>query len=588
MATTSDPQLHGQQESTAPTSDNGLVQIELLPKEAAGQTHHYQRAQVKPFLTSEKKTTTILFGHLTERHEAMIQAVFQNSGYLCEPLPKPAQSTYQIGKEYCNNGLCNPAYFTAGSLVEYLQELESQGKTRDEIVRDYCYFTASGCGPCRFGMYESEYQRALESAGYHGFRVLTFQSNKGVYQKEKTGIEYTVDFGLGMFLSLHLGDVLYQLPYAIRPYEVNPGETDRVIDEATRDIAEFLRTRKHWDVSEDAAGWVQKLTSKKSVRKWTNVWGKFYRHCFGDDFKALLEKWAARINDIEVDMLRAKPRVKVIGEFYSGIAEGACNFDMFRFLEGEGAQAAVDPIASLVLYWIYQPKLNSIRRRGLDVPYPDASKFAIRKRLANWMSYRKKEWLLSFADFMWAWQYHRVADRMGGRVLGHLIPQEKLDKLAKPFYNPLLRGGEGHLEVGKAIYYATEQKAHMILSLKPFGCMPSTQSDGVQAAVMSAYPDMLFLPIETSGEGEINALSRFQMVLAEARRKCKREFETALSESGYTLEEIREYVASNRDLRRPMNELRKRKGIVGTAAAFATNVAKQMRAEGVQSRRRAA
>ena len=45
----------------------------------------------------------------------------------------------------------------------------------------------------------------------------------------------------------------------------------------------------------------------------------------------------------------------------------------------------------------------------------------------------------------------------------------------------------------------------MVLSLKPFGCMPSTQSDGAQAAVVSHFKDMIYLPIETSGEGEMNA-----------------------------------------------------------------------------------
>ena len=45
----------------------------------------------------------------------------------------------------------------------------------------------------------------------------------------------------------------------------------------------------------------------------------------------------------------------------------------------------------------------------------------------------------------------------------------------------------------------------MVLSLKPFGCMPSTQSDGAQSAVVSNYKEMIYLPVETSGEGEINA-----------------------------------------------------------------------------------
>ena len=64
----------------------------------------------------------------------------------------------------------------------------------------------------------------------------------------------------------------------------------------------------------------------------------------------------------------------------------------------------------------------------------------------------------------------------------------------------------------------------MVLSLKPFGCMPSTQSDGVQSAVSNHYKNMIFLPIETSGEGDVNAHSRVQMALGEAKAKAKAEF----------------------------------------------------------------
>ena len=70
----------------------------------------------------------------------------------------------------------------------------------------------------------------------------------------------------------------------------------------------------------------------------------------------------------------------------------------------------------------------------------------------------------------------------------------------------------------------------MVLSLKPFGCMPSTQSDGAQSAVVSHFKDMIYLPIETSGEGEINAHSRVQMALGEAKTKAKREFAETLEQ----------------------------------------------------------
>ena len=83
------------------------------------------------------------------------------------------------------------------------------------------------------------------------------------------------------------------------------------------------------------------------------------------------------------------------------------------------------------------------------------------------------------------------------------------------------------------------KQAHMVLSLKPFGCMPSSQSDGVQSAVMNHFKDMIFLPIETSGEGEINAHSRVQMALGEAKAKAKAEFQQALESTGKRLDDIR-------------------------------------------------
>ena len=83
----------------------------------------------------------------------------------------------------------------------------------------------------------------------------------------------------------------------------------------------------------------------------------------------------------------------------------------------------------------------------------------------------------------------------------------------------------------------------MVLAFKPFGCMPSSQSDGVQSAVVNRFREMIFLPIETSGEGEINAHSRVQMALGEAKIKAKTEFEQALASTGKRLEDIKAYAA---------------------------------------------
>jgi predicted nucleotide-binding protein (sugar kinase/HSP70/actin superfamily) len=103
-----------------------------------------------------------------------------------------------LGKEYGNNGQCNPTYFTVGNLVQFLQGLETEGKTRQEIIDNYIFLTAGACGPCRFGMYEAEYRLALRNSGFDGFRVLLFQQSGGLNQAEaKAGLEMNLDFFLG-------------------------------------------------------------------------------------------------------------------------------------------------------------------------------------------------------------------------------------------------------------------------------------------------------------------------------------------------------------------------------------------------------
>ena len=49
------------------------------------------------------------------------------------------------------------------------------------------FLTAGACGPCRFGMYVTEYRKALRDAGFDGFRVMLFQQKGGL--KQATGDE---------------------------------------------------------------------------------------------------------------------------------------------------------------------------------------------------------------------------------------------------------------------------------------------------------------------------------------------------------------------------------------------------------------
>jgi predicted nucleotide-binding protein (sugar kinase/HSP70/actin superfamily) len=534
---------------------------------------HYRRPVERPFLAAERDRTTILIGGLTRRHEEFIKAVFAGSGHQCEILPTPDYEAFQIGKEFGNNGQCSPAYFTAGSLIQYLKNLESEGLSRQEIAERYIFFTAGSCGPCRFGMYAAEYRLALRNAGFDGFRVLRFQQDDGIKQKaEEPGLRYTLDFGLGMLKGLYLADALNDMAHNIRPFEVNPGETDRVMDACVREICDHLRTYKVLDVHERMTDRRSAFLARhKTLRTTLNVLHKFREHLHGQAFREVLERCVERINGIELDRTRVKPLVKIIGEFWAQTTEGGGNYRMFEFLENEGAHVQPEAIGTWICYLLAHAVLQMHPRRGMDGQCVEPGRWNLGQRLANEISFQKKRALLWFGEWLYSDQYHRVISYLGG-MAHRLVSQEKLIELANPFYDPLARGGEGYLEVGKNIYYTQHKLCHMVLSLKPFGCMPSSQSDGVQSAVVNRFKDMIFLPIETSGEGEVNAHSRAQMALGEAKAKAKAEFHEALSSTGRSIGEIREFAGRHPELRKPLYKVPHRPGVAGIAANFVLHV----------------
>jgi predicted nucleotide-binding protein (sugar kinase/HSP70/actin superfamily) len=549
-----------------------------LMKEAGwngGNTHHFRRPVERPFTANERGKVTILIGGLTWKHEEVMQAVFEGCGYKCKILPVPNVAAFQLGKEYGNNGQCNPTYFTVGNLVQYLQGLEAGGVSRQEIIDHYVFFTAGSCGPCRFGMYEAEYRLALQNAGFDGFRVLLFQQNDGIQAASgEPGLKFTVDFGMGMFNALNLGDIMNEMIYRIRPYEVNQGETDRVFREAVDRLCRLLRERKPFEDHEDLPRWVSRKISRHKGAGWeklVNSLGKVWEHLYGSAYKECLRDTHDQLGRIEVDRLRVKPVVKIIGEFWAQITEGDGNFNMFAFLEREGAQVLVEPIATWIMYMMYQVKERARERKSLEARYKEAAWYELHKRVLNELHFRKKWAMLTVGEAVYARQYHRVVEALGD-IAHHLVPQREMADLAQPFYNQFARGGEGHLEVGKNIYYTRHRLCHMVLALKPFGCMPSTQSDGAQSAVANHFKEMIFLPIETSGEGEINAHSRVQMALGEAKVKARTEFERALESTGKKLEDIKSYVADRAELRNLFYQVPQREGVTGVAANFVLHV----------------
>ena len=305
------------------------------------EVHHFKRPTERPFTADQRAHTTLLFGGLTWKHEKLVHGALEGLGYRAEAVPTPNVKAFQTGKEYGNNGQCNPTYFTVGNLVQYLQTLEEQGIPKQEIIDRYVFFTAGACGPCRFGMYEAEYRLALRNAGFDGFRVLLFQQSGGLSQSDaEAGLEMNLDFFLGILNALNCGDVMNEVAYALRPFEIEPGAADRALDSGMDYLHEVFRKKQPWKLEQGLGKYLGGFSDTAEYV------GKFVKQLKGDEYIPALEHCRDIFNSVEVDRLRVKPIVKITGEFWAQTTEGDGNFNVFKFLEREGAQVLVEPIGT--------------------------------------------------------------------------------------------------------------------------------------------------------------------------------------------------------------------------------------------------
>src|SRR6185369_13167418 len=124
--------------------------------------------------------------------------------------------------------------------------------------------------------------------------------------------------------------------YRVRPYEVEPGATDRALEQIKKNIYNALATQK---------GFIQALWSARTL-----------------------------IGQVKVDKLRAKPKVSIIGEFWAMTTEGDGNYQLQRFLESEGAEADIQLTTAWILYTIWEGRNDTKQRK--DLKGQDVSKYA--------------------------------------------------------------------------------------------------------------------------------------------------------------------------------------------------------------------
>jgi len=436
----------------------------------------------QPIQYAPKSETIMLFGGLTILQDKLIQAALESLGENFISLPNPNFESFQKGKAFGNRGQCNPTYFTVGNLVKYLQNLrDKKGLSAKEIVEKYVYVTAGGCGPCRFGMYITEYKKALKDAGFEGFRITSFEHDKGIFQGDNIEdkiLNFTPKFFITLVKSVIIGDIINILGYKMRPYEIKAGSVDAAMQNCRTIISNAF---------------LEKISLIKALWKCRSV-----------------------LKEVKLDRLQPKAKVMVMGEFWAAMTEGDGNYNLHRFLEAEGAECIPQPIINRLMLSIWEAERALHKKEMLQVEGAKKVDF----------SFVKTRVLIKIGKQAVKTHFNLYAKTIG--LHDYEIPNmEKLAHLAQEYYTLDCEGGEGHLEVAHLIESVKYNIAHLVISVKPFGCMPSSSvSDGVQTLITSRFPQANFLSIETSGEGAANFYSRVQMALFKAKQTAKEEFES--------------------------------------------------------------
>lgn len=432
-----------------------------------------------PWLRKDKKKVTILYNFVERRKSFFLRAHFERFGYIYKDLGDHVAEDVRWGKEYGNRMECNPMYFTSGSIIKNLFKIEKEtGLSKEEIVKKYVFLSGGGqCGPCRYGMYPQEYLKVLNDTGFKGFRILIFSSDI-IQDPQPKGSAFTFSllFKIDILCALILADLIHIAECALRPYAKDKKQALDTIEKAEEMLLNAFRSPFFL------------ITVPLTLKKVSKMFAAIPCH----DKKL--------------------PKIFVTGEFFANLAHNEGNYNLRRFIMDEGCEVYPGLFTQRVLYDNWRRSCEA--KRGV--------RFASSAKEKTFHSSALRKQNVSTTIVKWFWKSWKKAFNpaaFGGHA--EMLDLDELAELGRPYYHPEIFGGEGNLEIGEAIHYADTIDG--FISSKPFGCMPSSGvSDGVQAKIMSMYPQLNFLSIETSGDNEVSILSRVSMLLFKAKQNVNK------------------------------------------------------------------
>ncbi len=346
----------------------------------------------------------------TESSQA-VAAVFQSVGVQAEVMPTKTTESNYYSRKYLITNNCLPMHILFGDCMAWIHQ-----KQREEMDpnRELALFIPMAGGPCRLGQYHIITRQFLVQSGFHKVLIVKPAAyldweNLPLPAKERGQIRK------GLAKASIFGDILYNARLRTRPYERNPGETDRVVGQIHQELLTLIAS--------------------------------------GSDFKAmknLMHQAAQRIQAIPVSNVRY-PKVGMFGEIYVRSHPGS-NEDSIRKLEGHKLEIVPRLTADMLEY-------NNKMQTAAFLKERRYSSWLLSLMKGLYMHKVEKAFMAPFSEYL--------KDREQKR------PIEIYNLLRKKNIFDIRIKGEAGISIGVSYMFMNDnpEDLHGVYHLEPFGCM---------------------------------------------------------------------------------------------------------------------
>ncbi len=406
-------------------------------------------ASYAKFTPEMKKTHTILVPNMLPIHFHLLIKILAQYGYHMELLESTSKTVVEEGLKNVHNDTCYPALLVVGQFMEALKS----GKYDPD--KTALLITQTG-GGCRASNYIHLLRKCMAE---HFPQVPVLSLNFSGLEKESS-LELSLSLGVKMAYAVIYADLLMMIYNQCLPYELNAGDSKKVLDAWQEKLPKYFESRKY-------------LAPKKI-------------------YDAILNDFAAIPRS-----KKKKIRVGIIGEIYVKYSPLANNH-LEDFLISEGCEPVLPMLLDFILYCAANAETN-----GKLYAYRDV------KTVAFGVGYK--------------YLYHMQTQMIDTiKKHGVFVPPHDFEHLRRAADEYISQGvcmGEGWMITAEMAVLA-ETGVENIICTQPFGCLPNhIVAKGMARRIKETHPNANIVAIDYDpGATKVNQENRIKLMLANARK----------------------------------------------------------------------